>query len=221
MPCGGQSVAAHAAVVFLFIRGLAITCETHDDVARADVGVVYHVAALHAAGHGRVHDDGAHQVAHVGRLAARGIDAHAHPAQFGQQLVRAVDDGGDDLARHQQLVAPDGAGHEDVIHRAHAKQVVNVHDQGVLRDAFPHAEVARLPPVEVGQRGLGARAVGVHDVAILRVSAQYVGDNLAESPREDALVDVLDGVVNVFFRCAYAAHHVSLVAHSGCEFSSL
>ena len=178
---GGQAVAAHAAVVLLLIRGLTITCKAHDDVARTNLCVVYHVAALHAAGHGAVHDDGAYQVAHVGRLAACGIDAHAHLAQFGQQFVCAVDDGGDDLARHQQLVAPDGAGHEDVVHRAHAKQVVNVHDQGVLRDALPHREVARLLPVEIGQRGLGARAVGVHDVAILRVSAQYVGDNLAES----------------------------------------
>ena len=160
-----------------------MTSPGRDDVARTNLRVVDDVAALHAAGHGAVYDDGAHQVAHVGRLAARGIDAHAHPAQFGQQFVRAVDDGRYDFARHQQLVAPDGAGHQNVVHRTHAQQVVNVHDEGVLGDALPHAEVARFLPIQVGQRGLGARAVGVHDVAILRVAAQDVGDNLAETPR--------------------------------------
>jgi hypothetical protein len=45
----------------------------------------------------------------------------------------------------------------------------------------------------------------VHDVAVGGVTAQQVGDNLAESIREKSLVDILDGVVNVLLRCGNTA----------------
>ena len=210
----GQTVTAHTAVVFFLISRLPVTGKSYNDIARANPCIVYHIAAFHAAGHGRIHNDGTHQVTHISRLTACGIDPHAHLAQFGQQLVRTVDDGRNNLTRHQQLIASDGRRYKDVIHRAHAKQIVNVHYQGILRDAFPHRQVARFFPIKVSEGRLGARTVGVHDVAILRVTAKYIGDNLAESPRENPLVYVLDSVVNVFFRCAYTAHHVSLITHS-------
>jgi hypothetical protein len=38
----------------------------------------------------------------------------------------------------------------------------------------------------------------MHNVAILRVTAQNVGDNFAESLRENTFVDILDGVVHIF-----------------------
>jgi hypothetical protein len=41
----------------------------------------------------------------------------------------------------------------------------------------------------------------MHDVTILRVTPKYIRDDLAESLREDTLVDVLDGVVHVFLGC--------------------
>jgi len=53
----------------------------------------------------------------------------------------------------------------------------------------------------------------MHNVAILRVTAQNVGDNFAESLRENTFVDVLDGVVHIFLRCADSTHHVSLITH--------
>jgi hypothetical protein len=40
----------------------------------------------------------------------------------------------------------------------------------------------------------------MHDVAILFVTAQEVGDNLAECFRENAFVDVFDCVVYILFR---------------------
>ena len=58
----------------------------------------------------------------------------------------------------------------------------------------------------------------MHNVAILRVSAENIGDNLAKGFREDALINVPDGVVYIFFRCAYAALHVSLIIHRLCCF---
>ena len=53
----------------------------------------------------------------------------------------------------------------------------------------------------------------MHDVTILWVTALDIRDNLTESLWEDTLVDVFDGVVNVFFSSAYTAHHVSIVTH--------
>jgi hypothetical protein len=54
----------------------------------------------------------------------------------------------------------------------------------------------------------------MHDVAILGVASQNVGDDLTKSLREKTLVYVLDGVVYVFLGSGYTAHHVSLVAHN-------
>ena len=213
MACTGQPVAAHAAVVFLLVGGLSATAQSHDDISRTDIGVVDDVATFHAACHGGVYDDGAHQVAHVGCLAARGIDADTHLAHLGQQFVRTVDDGTDDFARDEHFVTSDSGRHQDVVYGTHTKQIVRVHDERVLRNAFPYGQVARFFPVRVGQRRFRAGSVGVHDVAVFRVTAQNVGDNLAECLREDTLIDVLDGVVYVLFGCRHAAHHVTLVTH--------
>ena len=167
----GQTVAAHAAVVTALISRLAARRKTYYHVAGTDIGVVYHIAALHAAGHRRVYDDGTDQVAHIGGLAARGVDADAHVAHLLQQLVGAVDDGADYLARHQHLVPAYRARYQYVVYSTHAQQVVGVHHKGILCDAFPHTQVAGLFPIEVGQRRLRAGAVGVHDVAVGGVAA--------------------------------------------------
>ena len=209
----GEPVAAHTAVVLFFIRGFAVGRESHDDVAGADMFVRYDIFPFHAAGHGAVDDDGSHQVAHVGRFAARTVSVHTQGAQFGQQLFGAVDDGRDNLARNQQFVAADGRRHEYVVGSSHAEQVVDVHDEGILCNTSPHAQVARLAPVHVGQRRFGPGSVGMHDVAIFGVAAQDVGDNFAEGFGEDTLVDIFDGVVHIFFRCRHAAQVVTLVAH--------
>jgi len=198
MPCGGQAVAAHATVVAVLVGSLPRRAKADDDITRADVGIVDDVAALHAAGDGAVNDDGAHQVAHVGRLSACRPDADAHRAQLLQQLVSTIDNGRDDLAGNEQLVAPDGRADKDVVRGTHTQQVVGVHHDGVLGDAFPHAQVTGLLPVHVGQGRLRAGTVGVHDVAVGRVAAQYVGYNLAEGLWIEALVNVFDGSVDIF-----------------------
>ena len=65
--------------------------------------------------------------------------------------------------------------------------------------------------LKLAEAGLRSGSVGMHDVSVLRITPEDVWDNLAESLREDALVDVLDGVVHVFFRCTHAPHHISVV----------
>ena len=93
MARAGESVAAHAAVVGMLIGGLTERGQSDDDVAGADTRIVDHIGAAHAAGDGAIDNDRAHQIAHVGRLTARGVNADAHLTQLGQQLVCAVDDG--------------------------------------------------------------------------------------------------------------------------------
>ena len=51
----------------------------------------------------------------------------------------------------------------------------------------------------------------MHDVAILVVSAEDVGDDFAECLWKDSFIDVLDGVVNIFFGGTYAPHHIAIV----------
>ena len=210
---GGESVRAHSAVVFLLVSGLATGRETHDHISRTDVGVVDDIAPLHAAGDGAVHDDGPHEVAHVGCLAACAIDANAHVAKLLHELVGAVDDGRYYLTRDEHLVAAYRGGNQDVIDGAHAEQVVGIHDERVLSDAFPNAQITRLFPIHIGEARLRASPVSMHDVAVLRITTEDVGDYLAESLREDTLVDVLDGVVNVLFCSAHTAHHIALIVH--------
>ena len=211
-----EAVAAHSAVIFFFVGGLSETGETHDDITSADVGVIDDVGTPHTAGDGAINNDGAHEVAYVSRLAPRGVDADAHAAQLSQELVGAVDDGRDNLARDEHLVAPNGAADEDVIHGPHAQQVIGVHDESVLRDAFPHAEVASLAPVGVCKAALGAGAVGVHDVAVLRVATKDVGNDLAEGLWEDAFVDVLDGGMDVLLGGRDATRKVAGRRFSPC-----
>ena len=93
MACRCESVAAHAAVVFCLVGCLTAARQAHNHVAGTYVCIVNHVAALHAAGHGRVDNDGAHEVAHVGCLASCGVDSDTHVAHLLEQLVGAVDDG--------------------------------------------------------------------------------------------------------------------------------
>ena len=209
----GEAVAAHTSVVFLFVGGLSAAAQAHNHISGSDIGIVDDIAALHAAGDSAVHDDGAHQVAHIGRLATGAVDTDAHFAQFLHQLVGAIDDGAYHLTGNEHLVAADGAAHQNIVHRTHTEQVVGVHHQRILSNPLPHAQVARLAPIHVSKAGLGARPIGMHDVAILRVSTQYVRDNLAEGLRENALVYILYGVVHILLGCAHAAHHIAFVIH--------
>ena len=213
MAGGGKAVGAHTTVVTFFVSSLACRGKTNNHVARTDVRIVDDISTFHTAGDGGVDDDRPYQIAHVGRLTPCGIYADTHLTQFGQQLVRAVDDGRDYLTRDEHLIASDGTGNEDVVYGTDTEQVVGVHHNGILGDAFPYGKIASLFPVHVSQCRLGASAVGMHDVTVLRIATQNIGNNLTEGLWEDALVDVLDGVVYVFFGGTHAAHHISVLFH--------
>ena len=215
---GGEAVAAHATVVGSLVGGLTVGGEADDDVAGMDVGIVDNVGTAHACGDGGVDDDGAHEVADVGGLATGEVDADAEVAHLLQELFGAVDDGTDDFAGDEVLVASDGGGKEYVVDGTDAEEVVEVHDDGVDGNAFPDGEVAGFPPVEVGEGGLGAGPVGVHDVAVVGAATEDVGDDFAEGLREEAFVDVADGVVNVFFGGGDSAQVVFECVHEVDDF---
>ncbi|CUQ60131.1 Uncharacterised protein [Segatella copri] len=87
-----KSVAAHTAVVLLLVSSLTCRRKTYDDIAWTDVGVVDDIAALHAAGNGRVNDDSTNQVAYVSSLTAGRIDADTHLTHLVEQVISTVDD---------------------------------------------------------------------------------------------------------------------------------
>ena len=209
MPGRGQTVAAHAAVVLVFVGSLSERGETYDRAAGSDMRVIDHVASAQSGRDGAVDDDRAHQIAHVGRLAARRAYLETLIAHLLKELFRAVDDGRDDLAGDQVLVAPDRRRQQYVSGHADAQQVVGVHHDRVLSDAFPYRCVARLAPVGVGERRLGSRSVGVHDEACLRIARERVRDDFAEGFRIKALIDMADGRVHVLFRGGYSPSGVA------------
>ena len=95
------------------------------------------------------------------------------------------------------LVAPNRRRDKDPIDSPHAQQVVNVHNQRILRDTLPDREVTRLTPIDVGQRRLRARTICMHDVTIGFISPEDIGDDLTESLRIKALVYVADGSMHI------------------------
>ena len=100
--------------------------------------VINHVCTFHAASHGAVDDDRANQIAHIGRFASGGIAAYTHFAQFCQQFVRSVNNGGDYFAGDKQFVTSDSGRNKYIVYRTHTQQVVDVHDQCILGNTFPH-----------------------------------------------------------------------------------
>lgn len=151
MTCGGQTIAAHTAIITLLIGCLSSAGESYDDIPRTNIGIVDNITAFHTAGDGRVDDDGADKVAHVCRLTTSRINANPHLTQFGKQLIRTVDDGRDDLTGHQHLITSDGTADKDIVDGTHTEQVVGIHYDSILGDTLPYGEVTRLLPVHIGK----------------------------------------------------------------------
>ena len=101
MAGAGESVAAHASVVFFFIGSLSVRCQPYDDFTRANIGIVNDIGTFHAACYGRIYDDGTNQVTYISSLASGSVYAYTHFAKFGQQFIRSVDDSGNDFTRNE------------------------------------------------------------------------------------------------------------------------
>ena len=192
MAGAGEAIAAHAAVVFVFVARLSVTGQPHDHITSLYV-VDNQVVAFHS-GEGRVaYVDGADDVAHIGCFAARKVQADTVGCHFFHKIHPCLYERTDDLAGDEVLVPSDGGGDEDAVRAADAGHVVKVHHEGVLGNTFPDAEVAGFPPIEVGEAGLRACRIGVHDIAMFIAACYHVGQYFAKSHREKPLVEVLDG----------------------------
>mmetsp|Transcript_9554 Transcript_9554/g.21308 ORF Transcript_9554/g.21308 Transcript_9554/m.21308 type:complete len:237 (+) Transcript_9554:1245-1955(+) len=156
--------------------------------------------------HRRVYDDSAHQVAHIRGLATSEGKTHPVLLQVADKGSRATDEFSDDLLGDVGLVPPNGAREKDIVHDTYAEQVVEVHDNGILRNALPDAKVSSSLPIHVGQRGLRACAVGMHHQCLRFITRDGIGNDLAERSGEEALVHVFDGGVHVTLVGRDAAH---------------
>lgn len=107
---GRQAVAAHAAVVFVFVGGLAEGSEAYNDIACLDVLIVDYIAAPHAADDGAIDNDGFYEVTQVGSFPTGADDVQAVAAQHGQYLFRAFDDRSDYFAWNEVFIAANGGG---------------------------------------------------------------------------------------------------------------
>ena len=107
------------------------------------------------------------------------------------------------------LVPPDGRRQQNVVGHADAQQVVGIHDDRVLRDAFPHRQVAGFPPVSVSQRRFGAGSVGMHDETRPVVARQKIRNDFTKRLGVKPLVDAFDRSVHVLFRRRNPASRVT------------
>lgn len=201
----GQSIGPHASVVLVLVGRLAIGRQADDDLTRSDAGIVNDFISAHSCDDGTVHNDGADQVAHIRRLAARGANVHAVGAQIRQYGLGTFNEGRDDFAWNAVFVSANGAGKQNGSRRAHTEEVIDIHNDGVLGNSAPDREVARLLPVHVGQGGFCTRTIGVHHQTMLEATGQVIRDNFTEGLREEPLVYVRNGLMYIFFARGHPA----------------
>ena len=197
MTSRSQPIAPHPPIVGGLIRGLPKGSQPNNDITSLNMSVVDDITALHTAGDRTIDDDRTYEVTDVSRLTTRGIDPNALSTKLSKELLCTIDDRSDDLTWDEMLVATNRRGDKDPINSTHTQQVVDVHDQRILRYTLPDREVTRLTPIDIGQRRLCARTICMHDVTIGFISAEDIGDDLTESLRIKALVYVADGSMHI------------------------
>ena len=168
-------------------------------MAGSNASIVDDVTALHPSHNGAINNYRAHEVAHVRCFAARTLNVHACVAQVLKYGLGSFNERLNYFAWNQVLVAPNRRAQQDGPCSPDAQQVVGVHDYGVLGDSAPHAEVTCFLPVEVGERRLGARSVGMHHQTVICRAAQRVRNNFAKRVRKQPFVNCGDRLVNFFF----------------------
>ena len=205
MPCTRQAIASRPSVPIAFIKRLAVAGETYNHVAFLDAGIVDDVLSAHATDHGRIHNDRAHKVTNIGGLASGAPDIQAPTAPFFHQRFRALNERRNHIAWHEPLVASNGRTHQNGTGRANAQQIVNVHDEGILGDALPDGQIARLLPINPSQGALGARAIGVHHQAMFLTSRERIRHHFAECLGKQAFVQTSNGRMHLLFARGHSA----------------
>ena len=167
MPGTCQAIAADARVCKSLVLGLTGGGETDDGEAGLDVGVIDDIGAIHDDDGAGIDGNGACQVADIGRFAPAAVDADPVFTECGEEVFGARNQLAECLAWDSAGVPINRAGNEDAIDCADAEQVVDIHDEGILSDTFPHGDVSCFFPVHVCQRRLRTRAIGMHHKAMV------------------------------------------------------
>ena len=213
----GQAIAADAGVLKSFVSGLAGGGEADDGEAGLDVGIIDHVFAIHHDDCAGVHGDGASEVADVGCFTAAAVHADAVVAHGGEKVFGARNELAESFAWDGAGIAVDGAGNEDAVDRTNAEQVVDVHDKTVLCGLAEACRIACFFVMQVSEGRLGAGAIGVNDVTLLRVACEDIGTDLAERTGKDATVELIHDCVDFGLGGGDAALGVAIrwTAHDG------
>ena len=198
MAGGGEPIAAHAAVVAVFVGRFAVRSQADDHIAGAEINF-QHLFAFHPGKGGIADVHGAHDIPYIRRFAACEVDVDTIRLHRIRKHSGGLDQGGDHLPRYQAFVAADRGGEHKRIRTPHTSHIVEVHDNGILGHPGPYAEVAALFPVQVGQARFGTCRIGVHEVAVRRVQRGIIGDYLTESIGEQAFVEAFYRLVHFFF----------------------
>ena len=173
--------------------------KSHNDISRTDIGIVDNICTFHAACHCTVYDNSADEITYIGCFTSGGIYAYSHFTKFGQQFVCSVNDGGNYFSGDKQLVTSDSRGYKNIVNGTHTKQVVYVHDQCILCNTLPNGEISRFFPIHIGQARFGSCTISMHDITIFGVPTQNIRDYFTECLWKNSFVDVLDGIVHIFF----------------------
>ena len=199
VPGRSQPVATHSAVVFFFVSSLPARRKSHNHITRLNIRIINHICTFHPAGNGAVHNNRTHQIAHIGRFTARFVNIHTHFTQICNQFACSVDDGRNHFTRNAVFIPSNGGRKQDIIRGTHANQIIHIHNQRILCNAFPHGQITRFTPIHIRQRRFCTCAVGVHNVAIFRIISQKIGYNFTKSLWIQAFVNIFNGVVHIFF----------------------
>ena len=198
MTSGGKPVRAHPGVISLLVNRLTEGRQPHNHVARLYVVTVNDVGLLYTHEKCRVSDDSLHQITDVSRLSAGHRYIDPVPTEHFRELRVTVDDSADSLSVHPVSVAPDGVRQYKTLCSADAEQIVEVHDDRILRDIIKRRIIPGLAVLYIGERGLCTRPVRVHCRAVILVAARVL-DKLAERARENSLVLLRYGAVHLVF----------------------
>src|SRR5690606_24060015 len=177
-----------SSIVMRFVGGLSKTGESDDNNACTNAGVVDDILSVHSANHGAVDDDGANHITHIGGFATGAGDVQSIVPEQVEKSFRPLDDRGDHFAGDVILVSANGRRQQNILCCTDTEQVVHIHDDCILCDAFPYGQIACLLPVDVRERRFGSGAVGMHHGAEVRVVSQVIRHDLAKGFRKKALV---------------------------------
>ena len=183
--------------------------QSHNHIAGLYACVVNYFVPFHARGYRRIYNDRTDQITHIGSFSASAVNLYAVGCQFFNEIFRSGNYGRNHFARNHIFVASNGRRKQNRIGGAHTQQIVNIHDECVLGNAFPYRQITSFFPIHIGQRRLGSCAIGMHDEAIIGVLGEVIGNDFAKSFRIQAFINRFYGVVYLFFRSRDAALCVS------------